>query len=285
MPLLQNGSIISVVFLRGHYQEFCSCQGNSRLHSRFRESCETLSHSNNGIFASKAFKNCCQASSPSQPFAAVGAHNQNGVVKHYIGVISTCARTMLPNAMAMWPDMITADFWSSAFLQDTRIHNVTPRHGEPHHGESKCPFTLFTDADPPLSADALRVFGCPVYVLDKSLQDGTFTSGGKWKERCHLGVWSYILTGHVAMVYNPATKLASPQYHVVFDEDFETVNLGSPLLRKPWLKLISCYRVSSLTPFGSIVVLIPTHRRSLTTTQIQLGYFLSRCFRSKLRRP
>ena len=59
--------------------------------------------------------------------------------KRYIGVTSTRARTMLPNAMAMWPDMITADFWSFTFLQDTRIHNDTPRHGE-----SKCRFTLFT---------------------------------------------------------------------------------------------------------------------------------------------
>jgi hypothetical protein len=27
----------------------------------------------------------------------------------------------------------------------------------------------------------------------------------------------------VALVYNPCTQLASPQYHIIFDEGFETV--------------------------------------------------------------
>jgi hypothetical protein len=41
--------------------------------------------------------------------------------------------------------------------------------------------TLFTNEDPPLSPHDFKVFGSPVYVLDKALQTGSL-GPGKWKE-------------------------------------------------------------------------------------------------------
>jgi len=35
------------------------------------------------------------------------------------------------------------------------------------------PHTLFTREDPPTKLDDFRVLGCPTYVLDKHLQDGS----------------------------------------------------------------------------------------------------------------
>ena len=56
------------------------------------------------------------------------------------------------------------------------------------------------------------------------MQDGNPT--GKFcKRRSYLGVFvgfSNAHAGSVPLVFNPKTKLVSPQYHCVFDEGFDT---------------------------------------------------------------
>ena len=75
-----------------------------------------------------------------------------------------------------------------------------------------------------------HTFGCPCYVLDSRLQ--TNQKGvPKWYPRARLGIYigrSPAHAGNVELVLNPNTGLVSPQYHVVFDDDFTT----APHLRK-----------------------------------------------------
>ena len=75
-----------------------------------------------------------------------------------------------------------------------------------------------------------HTFGCPCYVLDSRLQ--TNPKGvPKWDPRARLGIYlgrSPAHAGNVALVLNPNTGLVSPQYHVVFDDDFTM----APHLRK-----------------------------------------------------
>jgi hypothetical protein len=125
--------------------------------------------------------------------------------------------------MEQWPDVVTAEFWSFAFKHAVRLHNCTPRPGQ-----QASPHTLFTNEDSPLSPHDFKVFGSPVYVLDKTLQTGTL-GPGKWKARCYQGVYIGYSPNHasnVILVYNPKTRLVSPQYHVVHDENFDTVNVN-----------------------------------------------------------
>jgi hypothetical protein len=122
--------------------------------------------------------------------------------------------------MDQWPDVITAEFWSFAFLHAIQLHNCTP-----HPGQSESPFTLFTNEDSPLLPHDFIVFGSPIYVLNKALQDGSI-GPGKWKDRCYQGVYvghSQHHASNVILVYNPRTHLVSPQYQVVHDESFDTV--------------------------------------------------------------
>jgi hypothetical protein len=67
-----------------------------------------------------------------------------------------------------------------------------------------------------------HTFGSPCFVLDSHLQSGI---GGapKWDPRSHLGIsvgHSPSHAGSVALVLNPQTGHVSPQYHVVFDNQF-----------------------------------------------------------------
>ena len=215
-------------FLYAHCQEDATAKttleskiGFESFAKRYSVSIKHI-HADNGVFASKAFQDHVDASEQHQSFCGVGAHWQNGVIERFIGVITTRARTMLLHAMDQWPDVITAEFWSFAFMHAVRLHNCTPRPGT-----SESPFTLFSNEDSPLSPTDFRVFGSPVYVLDSTLQSGTI-GPGKWKDRCHLGAYIGHSPNHasnVILVYNPKTRLVSPQYHVVHDESFETVNI------------------------------------------------------------
>jgi hypothetical protein len=122
--------------------------------------------------------------------------------------------------MAQWPSVITSEFWSFAVKQAINIHNSTPRKDQEH-----CPYTLFTGEQPRQHPDDFRVFGCPVYVLDPALQDGNAVP--KWDSRCYQGVYvghSPHHASNVVLVYNPKTKLVSPQYHIFFDEGFQTAH-------------------------------------------------------------
>jgi len=70
-----------------------------------------------------------------------------------------------------------------------------------------------------------HTFGCPVYILDSRLQ--TNPKGvPKWEPRSRLGIYvghSPSHAGSVSLVLNPKTGLVSPQFHVVFDDNFTTV--------------------------------------------------------------
>ena len=129
---------------------------------------------------------------------------------------------MLLHALQMWPDVVTSEFWSYAFLHTFHLHNCTP-----WSNEMKSPFTLFTDEDMNHTPNDFKVFRSPVYVHNLTLQSGTL-SPGKWKERSYQGVYVGHLPHHVSniiLMHNPKTQLVSPQYHVIHDESFETVQI------------------------------------------------------------
>ncbi len=65
-------------------------------------------------------------------------------------------------------------------------------------------------------------------MLDKKLQDGDLL--GKWKSRSWLGIYvghSLAHVGNVPIIYNPVTTHISPQFHVVFDDQFSTAGTKS----------------------------------------------------------
>jgi hypothetical protein len=69
-----------------------------------------------------------------------------------------------------------------------------------------------------------HTWGCPVYVLDPKLQDGKKIP--KWKSRARQGIFVGFSPFHstsVPLVLNPKTQHISPQFHVIFDDDFSTV--------------------------------------------------------------
>jgi hypothetical protein len=111
------------------------------------------------------------------------------------------------------------------------------RHACTFHNSSIDPVTKqsphqkFTGDPAPWQMKDFRIFGCPVFVLDKWLQGGD--SLPKWKGRCWTGVYvghSLQHAGNIPLVYNPLTTHVSPQYHLTFDNQFTTVTGSMALL-------------------------------------------------------
>jgi hypothetical protein len=65
------------------------------------------------------------------------------------------------------------------------------------------------------------VFGAPVYVLDKHLQEGD--SLPKWKTCSWLGVYvgrSLVQAGNIPIINTPTTTQISPQFHIISNDQF-----------------------------------------------------------------
>jgi hypothetical protein len=74
---------------------------------------------------------------------------------------------------------------------------------------------------------------CPVYVLDRRILEGTSTP--KWTKRttqkaCVGHVHHY--SKSVPMVWDPKTKLVSPQCHIMFDDNFDTIQAPDPNIKQ-----------------------------------------------------
>ena len=174
----------------------------------------------NGVYSAQLFKDACLKQQQNLTFCAVGAHWQNGIAERFIGMITQHARTILLHAMAKWPDVVTEVFWTYALQHAVIFHNSSIRKEK-----TKTPFEAFTGETPPWHESDFRVFGSPTYILQKELQDGS--SVGRWKPRAWPGVYIGTSTCHsiaIPLIYNPRTTHVTPQFHVIFEEYFHTVN-------------------------------------------------------------
>ncbi|KAL7466170.1 hypothetical protein ACHAXS_006459 [Conticribra weissflogii] len=159
-------------------------------------------HGNNGVFRDFLFMDDVKKSMQRITFCGVNAHHQNGIVERTIKSLTLISRTLLLHAQRHWPEYITTMLW-------------------------------------PL---ALKAAQDRLNQLNVNLDGKSPDIAPKWDPRARLGIYvgrSPNHAGNVALVLNPKTGLVSPQFHVVFDDEFTTV----PHLRKGtvpdnWAKLV-----------------------------------------------
>ena len=174
-------------------------------------------HDDNGIFASKAFREEIRQCGQTISFCGVGAHHQNGVAERRIQDLADSARASLAHAAHRNP-AITANLWPYALQHASYVRRIMPRE---HH--SKSPEELFTGSKVRPTTKYLHAFGCPVYVLQEALQGGN--SIPKWNERSRVGIYLGHSSQHaqnVSLILNPKTGYISPQFHCVYDDQFDS---------------------------------------------------------------
>ena len=196
-------------------------------------------HADNGRYAEVDFRDAVKEQDQSIKYCGVGAHHQNGIVEAAIKRLTLRARTLLLHAKRYWPEAITTMFWPYALLAACDAHN---NWSVDENGKTPMMKLLNLTIFPEMKFE--HTFGCPVYILDSKLQSSGL-GPPKWEPRSRLGIYlgkSPYHAGSVALVLNPKTGHVSPQYHVVFDDDFTTVpylsnNTENPDVPSHWQAL------------------------------------------------
>ena len=197
-------------------------------------------HSDNGVFTAKSFTEAIEAKNQLLRLSGVGAHHQNGCAERAIGIIFEKARTMMIHSALKWPEETDVSLWPMAVDYAVYLHNHLPKrspHVSPEEifSGTKCDGSLLR---------AARVWGCPAYVLDAKMQDGLKLP--KWQPRARRGRFLGMSSAHsstVGMILNLSTKRISPQFHVIYDDLYQTVY--APELQQPatWPELFRYNRV------------------------------------------
>jgi hypothetical protein len=144
---------------------------------------------------------------------------------------------MIIHAKHMWPDVIDASLWTYEIRLSGYIDNSTIQH------------TTFNSHIEEFANVAVRAklrhfhpFRCPAYVLIR--HDRTKIS--KWDPKSKIGVYIGSSPKHarsVHLILNPSTGLTSPQYHMRFDDLFQTTT--NMHVRFNWK--VKCHFVKELT--------------------------------------
>ena len=142
------------------------------------------------------------------------------------------ARTILLHAVARWPEAASIHLWPYAMRYAVGIRNQLEGKRD-----GSCPLGRFSQSDVSSNMKDFHTFGCPVYTLKSGLasEDGI----PHWQPRSRIGLYLGPSPRHartVGLILNLQTGLASPQFHVSFDELFKTVRptSGNPGTISTW---------------------------------------------------
>ena len=212
-------------------------------------------HGDNGVFTCKEFEEFLAANKRTITLCGVGAHHQNGVAERAIRTVVWKARVMMLHASMHWPKTAVAELWPMAMEHAAYLHNITPRSewvtkvasdSDDERETAITPMDIFTGSHESMR-DRLpllrrqHVWGCPAYVLDPTLRDGGKLP--KWQPRSRRGKYLGVSRRHassVGQILNLKTGYISAQFHVVYDNFFETISAAYDEKTPPcWGRLVA----------------------------------------------
>ena len=191
-------------------------------------------HADNGRFADNLFVQSIRENKQTISYCSVNAHHQNGRAEKRIRDLKVVARTQLLHTISRWPQAVNTHLWPYALRNANDIRN---KIADKKDGTS--PLERFLTTSISHNTKHFHTFGCPVYALDNRL-----ASRGKiqpWQSRSRPGINLGPSPRHArdcALVMDPNTGLVSPQFHVSFDEFFETTRTSAAnTYASPWQRL------------------------------------------------
>jgi hypothetical protein len=179
-------------------------------------------HADNGRFADKGFKDDCTMSNQSITFCGVGGHHQNGIAEHKIKELTLGTQTLLLHAKRMLPDNISTILLPFALkCTEDRLNNLV------HRADECTPYQTIASLEASkIKLSDFHMFVSPCYVLDACLQSG-LKAIPKWEPWAQMGIYvgrSLPYASNVSLVLNTRTRHVSPQFHIVYDDDFTMVS-------------------------------------------------------------
>ena len=149
---------------------------------------------------------------------------------------------MMIHAALRWPEEMNKKLWPLALCHAAHMYNHTPKQEtglspEEIWTKTKSNYNVLKNA---------HMWGCPVYVLDPMLQDGHKLP--KWRPQSWQAQYmenSPLHSSTVGLVRNLRTGNLSPQFHLVFNDWFETVHATEQEEPKVWTELIQFTQFSN----------------------------------------
>jgi Reverse transcriptase (RNA-dependent DNA polymerase) len=183
-------------------------------------------HADSGRFSDNAWRADIIDKGQHLTFCGASAHHQNGVAEKRIRDLQDLARTSLIHANRRWPWAIDSHLWPYALRHANECFNRTPTKG---HAES--PVEMFSGVKVRPNLQDVHPFACPAYALDGNLQNSNKIN--KWASRSRLAIYLGYSLQHsrsVGLVLSLRTGLVSPQFHVKYDDSFDTVRRDQQII-------------------------------------------------------
>ena len=177
-------------------------------------------HADNGRFADNLFRADAADKRQTISYCGVNAHFQNGIAERRIRELQDGTRTELIHAKHRWPTAIEVNLWPFAMRYRNEVFNSTPRKDK-----ERSPLEIFSSSQVQPKLKHFHTFGCPAYRVKQEIQAGNYHP--KWEERAKPTVYLGTSPRHarsVALVLDLETAHVSPQFHLKFDDLFETVS-------------------------------------------------------------
>ena len=121
----------------------------------------------NGVFKANQFVTHIRDHNQKLSYCGVNAHHKNGAAERAIRTVSECARALMLHAAVHWKEGVTSELWPMAIDYAVYLYNHLPNQ------QGIAPADLFTGVTIPRhKLKDCHMWGCPVYVLDPTLQAG-----------------------------------------------------------------------------------------------------------------
>ena len=187
-------------------------------------------NADNGRFTDNTFIHDVKHKNQGMTYCGVNAHHQNRKAEKRIRDLQDHARILIMQACYKWPEAISQHLWPYA----VRVANET-RNYTPCTTSGMIPIAAFSGTEEIPKMSHLHTFGCPAYVLVNELQMKRKID--KWKPRCRVGIYLGPSPSHASsmhLIMSPATGHVSPQFHVTFDDFFETIKQETQQIQYGW---------------------------------------------------
>ena len=204
-------------------------------------------HADNGRFANRKFLEAIENEDQTISFCAAYAHHQNGKAEKRFRDLQDQTRKLLLHSISRWPKASSVHLWPYALVYANEIRNNLPVNTS-----GMSPLETFTKTDVQPRFKTFRTFGCPAYTLNRILQSGK--SIQKWDPRCYVGLYLGISPRHarsVSLVLNLQSGRISPQFHVKYDEFFETIDSRDQDIVK-WKRIVGLCNYLKHPPLPTI---------------------------------
>ena len=183
-------------------------------------------HADNGRFADASFREEVQRCNQDLKFCGIGAHHQNRIAERRIRTLTEMCRTYLLYFIHKWPPKLRSKTISTILWPFALKHANYMFNNYQLDINNLSPTMKFCGTKiSKLEIHDEHPFGCPVFVLNAKLQNNIKIP--KWDERVRVGVYLGHSPNHassIGLILNLDTGHVSPQFHVIYDDDFSTVD-------------------------------------------------------------